>query len=71
MKLQWKKKDFEKGKNSFFPHDYESNSTLLIVNKSFSVKKNGWELYDNGRFIKAFDTLKAAKAYGESLVNNL
>jgi hypothetical protein len=37
------------------------------LNRSFKVPKNGWEIYDNDTFIKAFDTLKAAKAYAETL----
>jgi hypothetical protein len=53
--------------HTLFPHDYSSNSNLWIQNRSFKVPKNGWEIYDNDTFIKAFDTLKAAKVYAETL----
>ncbi len=60
--LQWKKRDFSTGAISFEPHDYVSNSDLWIKDVSFSVQKNGWELYDNVELLGEFDTLKSAKA---------
>lgn len=68
-KLKWERKYLYNGRtpHTLFPHDYSSNSNLWIQNRSFKVPKNGWELYDNDTFIKAFDTLKAAKAYAETL----
>lgn len=68
-KLKWQRKYLYNGRiqDTLFPRDYSSNSFLWIKNRSFKVKKNGWELYNNDTFIKAFDTLKAAKAYAEAL----
>lgn len=61
-KLKWQRKYLYNGRtpHTLFPHDYSSNSNLWIQDRSFKVPKNGWELYDN-------DTLKAAKAYAETL----
>lgn len=69
QKLKWQRKYLYNGRtpHTLFPHDYSSNSSLWIQNRSFKVPKNGWELYDNDTFIKAFDTLKAAKAYAETI----
>ncbi len=68
--LQWKKRDFSTGAISFEPHDYVSNSDLWIKDVSFSVQKNGWELYDNVELLGEFDTLKSAKAYAKILVDS-
>lgn len=68
-KLKWQRKYLYNGRtpHTLFPRDYSSNSFLWIKNRSFKVKKNGWELYNNDTFIKAFDILKAAKEYAEAL----
>lgn len=63
--LQWKKRDFLTGAIGFDSHDYVSNSDLWIKDVSFSVQKNGWELYDNVELLDEFDTLKSAKAYAK------
>lgn len=68
--LQWKKRDFSTGAISFESHDYVSNSDLWIKDVSFSVQKNGWELYDNVELLGEFDTFKSAKAYAKMLVDS-
>lgn len=68
--LQWKKRDFSTGAISFELHDYVSNSDLWIKDVSFSVQKNGWELYDNVELLGEFDTFKSAKAYAKILVDS-
>lgn len=59
--LQWKKRDFLTGAISFNSHDYVSNSDLWIKDVSFSVQKNGWELYDNVELLGDFKVIAVSK----------
>lgn len=60
----------KRGCNSFMPHDYlAKEANLIIRNFSFSRRKGAWELTTlKGSVIEKFDTLKAAKAYAETIV---
>lgn len=56
---------------SFMPHNYRADGEhlgALILNESFSRTRGGWALATRkGSEIARFDTLKAAKAYAETL----
>ena len=73
--IKWTKVDRETGEpvkrgcNSFMPHDYlAKDAHMIIKNFSFSRRKDAWELTTlKGSVIEKFDTLKAAKAYAETL----
>ena len=73
--LKWRKIDQKTGEpakrncHSFEPHDYVADGAhLKIINNSFSLRKGGWTLATlKGTEIERFDTLKAAKAYAETL----
>ena len=75
--LKWTKVDQRTGEpakrncNSFEPHDYVSDDERLdmkIINHSFVRRKGAWELVTKkGTQLAVFDTLKAAKAYAETL----
>lgn len=60
----------KRGSNSFMPHDYVAvEEHFRIENHSFSRRKGAWVLTTHkGSEIEKFDTLKAAKAYAETLV---
>lgn len=59
----------KRGCNSFVPHDYVATAEhLRIENHSFARRKGAWVLTTHkGSEIEKFDTLKAAKAYAETL----
>lgn len=75
--IKWTKVDqvtrepAKRGYNSFLPHDYMADSehlNALIINESFSKREGGWVLATRkGTEIARFDTLKAAKAYAETI----
>ena len=73
--IKWRKIDQKTGEpakrncHSFEPHDYIADEAhLKIINNSFSLRKGGWTLTTlKGTEIDKFDTLKAAKAYTETL----
>ena len=73
--IKWRKVDQKTGEpakrncNSFMPHDYISDEAhLRIINNSFELRKGAWTLATlKGTEIEKFDTLKAAKAYAETL----
>ena len=73
--IKWTKVDAttwepaKRGTGSFMPHDYlAKDAHLVIKNFSFSRRKAAWELTTlKGSVIEKFDTLKAAKAYAETL----
>ena len=52
------------------PHDYVAfEEKFRIENHSFSRRKGAWVLTTHkGSVLEKFDTLKAAKAYAETLV---
>ncbi|NCC59051.1 MAG: hypothetical protein EOM17_15760 [Synergistales bacterium] len=64
--MKWRKKDFSGAGNSFTPHDYVNDvNNVCVVNRSFIERKKPWKVYDGDTFLKAFDTLKAAKKFVE------
>lgn len=75
--IKWRKVDKRTGEpakrncGSFMPHDYVSEDAhLKIINNSFWETKNCCVLTTlKGTEIEKFNTLKAAKAYAETLAN--
>lgn len=73
--IKWVKVDQKTGErakrgcNSLMPHDYVAIAEhLRIENHSFAKRKGAWVLTTHkGSVIEKFDTLKAAKAYAETL----
>ena len=73
--IKWVKVDQKTGEpakrgcSSFIPHDYVAAAEhLRIENHSFARKKGAWVLTTHkGSVIESFNTLKAAKAYAETL----
>lgn len=71
--MKWIKVD-EKGipvkrnKNSFSPHDYQSeNRVFLIVNNSFNTRNAPWVLKKNENVVGRYNALKDAKEAAEKL----
>ena len=71
--IKWRKINQKTGEpakrncHSFEPHDYIADEAhLKIIN--FSLRRDGWTLTTlKGSEIGKFNTLKAAKAYAETL----
>lgn len=49
QKLKWQRKYLYNGRtpHTLFPHDYSSNSSLWIQNRSFKVPKNGDYIFES------------------------
>jgi len=63
--MKWSR---EKSSSPFGNDYYSDNKQFRIKNNSVITRKNAYELYgNNNNLIKAFDKMKDAKAYAETL----